>query len=94
MVAGGASGQTRHRRILALLIAGAVMLAASDRARATDAAPIEPDPIRAAFFDDATFTLHLRSYLFDLSHNGDSNPAAWALGGWAGYQTGWIEDIL
>ena len=94
MVAGGASGKTRNRRIGALLIAGALMLAASDRARATDAAPIEPDPIRAAFFDDATFTLHLRSYLFDLSHNGDSNPAAWALGGWAGYQTGWIEDIL
>lgn len=75
-------------------MASAMMTAAASTARAADVEHVESDSVRAAFFDDATFTLHFRSYLFDMSHNGDNNPAAWALGGWAGYQTGWIADIL
>lgn len=81
-------------RIFALLVTGAATLVAAHAARAAEAAPIDTDPVRAAFFDDATFTFHVRNYLFDLSHNGESNPAAWALGGWAGYQSGWIADVL
>ena len=83
-----------HRRISTLLLAGAVTFASASLVHAAEATAIETDPVRAAFFDDATLTLHLRSYFFDMSHNGESNPAAWALGGWAGYQTGWIGDIL
>lgn len=78
----------------AALAVGIFSLALADRASAADPAPLDPDPIRAAFFDDATFTLHVRSYLFDQSNNRGDDPAAWALGGWAGYQTGWIDDVL
>ena len=77
-----------------LLIAGAATLATSSASSAADLSPLEVDPVRAAFFDDATFTLHVRSYLFDRSNNEGDDPAAWAIGGWLGYQTGWIGDIL
>jgi hypothetical protein len=77
-----------------MLVAGTVTLAAVSPSRAADLAPQEPDPIRAAFFDDATFTLHMRSYLLDENNNGADDPAAWAAGGWAGYETGWINDTL
>lgn len=70
------------------------VLLSADKAHAADPTAVEEDSIRAAFFDDATFTLHLRSYLFDRYNNQGDNPAAWAIGGWAGYQTGWIDNIL
>ena len=63
-------------------------------AKAADVPPDGTDAVRAAFFDDATFTLHARSYVFDSSNAGDEGPAALAIGGWAGYQTGWIGDIV
>lgn len=84
----------RWRAFGLLLIANAMSLLVTGQASSADLAPPEPDPVRAAFFDDATFTLHVRSYLFDQSNNDGDDPAAWALGGWAGYQTGWIADIL
>ena len=80
--------------ISALLVASAATLCTSGVARAADPAPVAPDPIRAAFFDDATFTLHVRNYLFDRTNNPGDDPAAWAIGGWVGYQTGWIGDFL
>jgi hypothetical protein len=76
------------------VVAGAVMFTAAGTPRAADLPPVDPDPVRAAFFDDAIFTLHLRSYLFDQSHNEGDDPAAWAIGGWVGYETGWLADIL
>lgn len=78
----------------ALVLVGVAMPCSVAPLRAAELPASEPDPIRAAFFDDATLTLHMRSYLFDMSHNGDSNPAAWAIGGWVGYETGWIGDFL
>lgn len=77
-----------------VLAAGLSSLATASRSPAADLAAAEPGSIRAALYDDATFTLHVRSYLFDQSHNEGDDPAAWAIGGWAGYQTGWIADIL
>lgn len=77
-----------------LLAAALALLAAAQAAAAADVSPETTDPIRAAFFDDATFTLHARSYLFDSSNDGDPASAAWAIGGWAGYETGWIGDVL
>lgn len=77
-----------------LLVASAISVVATGKVAAADLTPLEPDPIRAAFFDEATFTLHVRSYLFDVSNDKGDDPAAWAVGGWAGYQTGWIGDIL
>lgn len=72
----------------------ALLSAAGTSAKAADVPPDERDAVRAAFFDDATFTLHGRSYLFDSSNAGDKGPAALAIGGWVGYQTGWIADIV
>lgn len=77
-----------------LLVAALAVLISAQVATAADIAPDAPDPIRAAFFDDATVTLHARSYLFDSSSDGESGAAAWAIGGWAGYETGWIGDVL
>lgn len=80
-----------------ILVASALPLGTADRASAEDltpAAPVAPDPLRKALFDDATFTLHERSYLFDQYNNEGNDPAAWAIGGWAGYQSGWIADFL
>jgi hypothetical protein len=43
---------------------------------------------------DSEVTLHLRSYYFDRLNPGDVQSVAWAIGGWAGYKTGWIADAL
>ena len=56
-----------------------------------------PEPVsefQRAFFDDAVFTAHLRSYLLDRYEKDETEPGAWALGGWLGYETGWLGDIL
>lgn len=45
-------------------------------------------------FDDATATLHLRSYLFDRHRQTPPDNAALAGGGWIGLQTGWLYDVL
>jgi hypothetical protein len=76
------------------LVAGVVTFTAAGTPQAAGLPPADADPVRAALFDDATFTLHLRSYLFDLSNNDGDDPAAWAIGGWVGYETGWIGDFL
>ena len=39
-------------------------------------------------------TLHFRSYYFDRLNPGDVTHAAWAAGGWVGYHSGWIGDVL
>lgn len=56
-------------------------------------APPESD-LAAALFSDATFTAHLRSFLFDRVVSNGPDPGAWAVGGWLGYETGWIADVL
>jgi hypothetical protein len=68
---------------------GMVGLAAA--ADVTDAT--HGDPYRA-IFDDATLTLHLRTYLLDRTDTSSSDPAAWAGGGWLGYESDWIGGFL
>lgn len=81
------------RAAIAVTLGGPLF--AAPTAQAGEAAPPVIDAFQAAFFDDATFTLHARSYLFDEEEDpGSSDPAAWAAGGWLGYQTGWIGDVL
>lgn len=58
------------------------------------AGPPDSDPVRAFLLDDAAFTFHLRSYLLDQTETSGGDPAAWALGGWLGYETGWLSDTL
>jgi outer membrane porin, OprD family len=68
----------------------ALLLAAGDPAMA-----ISGDEVSRALGKDSEVTLHLRSYYFNRDRpapSGDSE--AWALGGWLGYQSGWIADFL
>lgn len=87
----------RRGYITYLMIAGMIACGiAQTPARAADAAALdEPvSELQRALIEDATFTFHLRSYLFDRYNNAGDDPAAWALGGWVGYETGWLGDFL
>lgn len=53
-----------------------------------------PSGLMQALIDDATITVHLRNYLLDRYQDGAPGPGAWALGGWVGYESGWIADLL
>jgi outer membrane porin, OprD family len=77
----------RERAIAGLLTAGLLMAALPGAARAADG-------LANALGRDSEVTLHFRSYYFDRQNPGDVTNAAWAVGGWAGYQTGWIGDAL
>jgi len=73
----------------------AALVLSAGRGWAGSGVPRAIDDFQSAFFDDATFTLHARSYLFDeVQSDSSSDPAAWALGGWMGYQTAWIGNVL
>lgn len=52
------------------------------------------DSLQRALGPDSELTLHFRSYYFDRLNPGDVTNAAWAAGGWVGYQSGWIADVL
>ncbi len=78
----------RGRALLSALPAMLLAIGATARADATD------ESITSALGRDSEVTLHLRSYYFDRLNPGDVQSAAWALGGWAGYKTGWIADAL
>lgn len=69
-------------------MAPALFLAAIAPAQAADA------DLANALGPDSEVVLHLRSYYFDRLNPGDTQNAAWAIGGWAGYKTGWIADTL
>ena len=62
------------------------------------AAPVRADDfgqaLQRGIYDDATVTVHLRSYYFDRTNPGPPNNVAWAGGGWVGYETGWLFDAL
>lgn len=63
-------------------------------ALATPAQADQPlrDSLAQALGRDSQVTVHLRSYYFDRLNPGDVTNAATALGGWLGYQSGWIAD--
>lgn len=44
--------------------------------------------------DDAVATVHLRSYFLDRTNPQPPNDAAWAGGGWVGYESGWLLNTL
>ena len=81
---------------LGVVLLGSTLSLSAVSARAADPTPA-PEPISAfqsALIDDATFTFHVRNYLLDRYDTAGSDPAAWALGGWLGYESGWLGDIL
>jgi hypothetical protein len=48
----------------------------------------------AAFLRDSTLTLHLRTFYFDGTQTRGTENEAWAGGGWLGYRSGWLLDML
>lgn len=81
---GGGNGS----RWAATLAAGLLLaLGATGAARAADG-------LADALGRDSEVTLHARTYYFDRLNPGDVTNAAWAIGGWAGYRSGWIADVL
>jgi hypothetical protein len=79
----------------ALVVASVLAIGAvSGPSLAADITQPPEDELYQALFADATFTLHARSYLLDRTDSSGSDPAAWAVGGWAGYESGWIGDVV
>ena len=72
------------------LVVATLFLPACMPARAADAA----GDLASALGRDSEVTLHLRTYYFDRLNPGSVQNAAWAVGGWLGYQTGWIGNVL
>lgn len=58
------------------------------------AGALASDTLANAFGRDSEVDLHFRTYYFDRLNPGDVTNAAWAAGGWIGYRTGWIADLL
>jgi hypothetical protein len=46
-----------------------------------------------AFLADTSLKLHFRTF-FDRENDDDTTSAAWALGGWVSYQSGWLLDTF
>lgn len=82
---------TAHR-LTTVLGAGTAMLLAAvpPPAHAEDAGAA----IKRGFYDEATLTVHLRSYYMDRTNPVLPNNVAWAGGGWVGYETGWLFDAV
>lgn len=71
------------------------VLAALLLATADPAAAQEPSSdLRRFLYDDAVATLHVRSFFLDRTNPSPPNQMAWAGGGWVGYETGWLYDVL
>ena len=78
------------RRIRAVCAALA-LTAAVGIASAADAGT---NPLGRMLVDDSNFSLNIRSYFFDRERPGPVYQQAWALGGWLGYQSGWLGDVF
>jgi hypothetical protein len=64
---------------------------------ATAAPALAQEPgseLRRFLYDDSVATLHVRSYYLDHTNPSPPNYVAWAGGGWIGYQTGWLNEVL
>lgn len=71
-----------HRMaVLASLVAAAPLVHANDA-------------LQRMLVDDSELTLNIRSYYFDRHKPGPVYNQAWALGGWLGYQSGWLGNAL
>lgn len=72
------------KRVAAGLAAASAMLSG----------PAAAQSLADALGRDSEVTLHARTYYFDRLNPGDVTNAAWAIGGWAGWRSGWIGDLL
>ena len=77
-----------HRMAAGLLSAAALLSALAP------APAVASDTLADALGRDSEVNLHFRTYYFDRINPGDVTNAAWAIGGWVGYQSGWMADLL
>lgn len=75
------------------LIAGFMMLGMGNGFAADPLASTPVDPF-ASFIADGKATVHFRTMFFDRDKPNNSESEAWAAGGWLGYETGWLADML
>jgi hypothetical protein len=86
----GASTNKGAARAPQSSVLAALLLALSDPVGAQEVGA----DLRRFLLDDATTTVHVRSYYLDRSNPSPPNNVAWAGGGWIGYETGWLHDVL
>ncbi|MBX9944785.1 MAG: OprD family porin [Reyranella sp.] len=79
-----------------LLIAFAQPTSAEERAVPEQGPPPSAlgDELRRFLHDEATATLHSRSYFLDRQNQSPPNNAALVTGGWVGLQSGWLYDTF
>ena len=67
-----------------------LMLGATGNAGATDGA----SALESMLVNDSKVLLQLRTYAMDRQKPGPVNNEAWALGGWLGYVSGWLGNVV
>ena len=95
-----AFGQCSRGIIVGLLISalgpGAASAADTPKTAADTPSPdTEPgNEFERALLRESAITLHLRSYYLDRKTPTPPGNAAWAAGGWLGYQSNWLGNVL
>lgn len=83
----------RQGKLLRALAGSGLAFALSSAVNQAQA--ISGDEVSRALGKESEVTLHLRSYYFNRDRPSPQNDSeAWALGGWLGYQSGWVADFL
>lgn len=92
---------TPRPKVVLLVATVCLALTCPTPAEAADVAAAIPggnlqhhDGLVSSLYDEATFTGHLRTFLYDQTSTTQGDPAAWAIGGWIGYESGWIGEVL
>ncbi|MCC6194091.1 MAG: outer membrane porin, OprD family [Burkholderiales bacterium] len=80
----------RALRIAPCAWVAALGFAAATPAFGQDAAAV----LKKGLVDESAITVHFRSYYFDRQKPDDTQSAAWAAGGWLGYESGWVGGWL
>lgn len=82
-----------HGKITRALAGSGLAFALSSTAM--PALAVSGDDVSRALGKESEVTVHLRSYYFNRDRPSPQNDSeAWALGGWLGYQSGWMADFL
>ena len=101
------TGSLRRLRVVAVLLLGTMYWCGSASADDAPPPPPLPTPLEALFIPakealaplppflrDTDFKLHVRSYYLNRTEPSGVVNEAWAFGGWASYQSGWLLDTF
>jgi hypothetical protein len=55
---------------------------------------VAPPEVKSPFILDSTFSAHLRTFYFNRDKYDNSRSEAWAIGGWIGFQSGYLADMF